>query len=256
MEIQVAAISDTGIKKKVNQDAILVKVASSFWGRLALAAVCDGMGGLNEGELASATMVHELEEWFINVLPSLLERENREKVIKDSLMQVLLDTDKKLKEYTDTTGKAIGTTVSALLIIDCECYIVNVGDTRVYLHDGEKMFQKTHDHTYVQQEIDAGRMTEEQAEQSPNRSVLLQCVGAAAKPQPDFWKMKLYDPIVFLICSDGFRHVVQKCEIEKAMNFEKLGTERQMQETLKQLVKTIKKRKEEDNISAIILKVF
>ena len=105
-------------------------------------------------------------------------------------------------------------------------------------------------------EIDAGRMTEKQAAQSPNRSVLLQCVGASARPNPDFWRDKIHSPTVFLICSDGFRHVLQENEIEKVMKFEKLGTERQMQKTLRKLVETIKERKEEDNISAIILKIF
>ncbi len=256
MEIHIAAVSDAGIKKKINQDAVLVKVASSFWGRIALAAVCDGMGGLSEGELASATMVHALEEWFTNSLPLLLEKENRAEAIEDSLTQVILHTDEKLKSYTERSGKELGTTVSALLVVDCEYYIVNVGDSRVYLHDGEKILQKTKDHTYVQQEIDAGRMTEEQAEQSPRRSVLLQCVGAAARPRPDFFTDRIYKQTIFLLCSDGFRHVLQKSELEKALNVKKLGTERHMQDVLHQLVKTIKKRKEEDNISAIILKVF
>lgn len=150
----------------------------------------------------------------------------------------------------------MGTTLCILLIVDMQYFSFSVGDSRIYLHDGKKLSQITKDHTFVQREIDNGRMTEEEAEKSPNRSVLLQCVGAAPFIQPDFTTGFLEEDTVFIICSDGFRHVVTVKEIQKAAAPKALSSEKKMEGRLKRMVETIKKRKEEDNISAIWIKAF
>ncbi|MED9904109.1 MAG: PP2C family serine/threonine-protein phosphatase [Lachnospiraceae bacterium] len=253
MQFLTAAISDVGIKKKVNQDAVLVKIASSGYGRIGLAAICDGMGGLSNGELASATMLRGIEEWFGNILPQKFAASSRNEEIYESLLAMLRETDKKLKDYIRQNGEQLGTTVSILLLTEEEYFIFYVGDTRIYLHDGMNLRLLSKDHTYVQQEIDNGRMTEEEAENSSERSVLLQCVGASAKLEPDYISGRISAKSVFLVCSDGFRHVLSKKELQKALSPKGFASEKKMEDRLRTLVKTIKQRGEEDNISAVLM---
>lgn len=255
MELWTAAISDAGIRKSNNQDAVMLKVAQSAYGRIGLAAVCDGMGGLANGEFASAAMIDAIENWFAVRLPAILASLDREQVLYESLRSVAAEVDAKLRERGRETGLQMGTTVSILLLIAPHYYTFHVGDTRVYLNDGQCLYQLTKDHTYVQQEIDRGRMTAEEAEYSPKRSVLLQCVGAGVEMAPGFCKGQIQSNNLFLICSDGFRHVLSAEELLWETNPYGFHSEQAMTDRLHSMVQTVKARKEEDNISAILIKV-
>lgn len=256
MKLWTAAVSDVGIKKKVNQDSVMIKVAGYQGIRIGLAVICDGMGGLEKGELASSTMIRAVEKWFLKDLSSIIPSIHAEKLIYETLYAVICEADKRLKEYAHREGVQLGTTLAVLLTIEEKFYIFYVGDTRVYLNDGREMRQLTKDHTFVQMEIDKGNMTEEEAENSPSRSVLLQCVGASAKIEPAFITGVIEKGSTFLICSDGFRHVLTKEELFTNSNPEVLVSEQMMEDNLKYLTEVIKIRKEEDNISAILVKAF
>lgn len=255
MELWAAAISDAGIKKDKNQDSVMLKIAQSSYGKIGLAVICDGMGGLSNGELASATMINAMGKWFATQFPAILPMPDRNQALYDSLWRVTADVDTKLRERSAAIGLQMGTTVSVLLLIDSEYYIFHVGDTRVYLNNGQSLYQLTKDHTYVQQEIDSGRMTTEEAEHSPKRSVLLQCVGAGVKMTPEFSKGQVLQNSLFLICSDGFRHVLSADELLWETNPYGFHSEQSMTDRLHSMVETVKNRKEEDNISAILIKV-
>lgn len=256
MELLTAAISDAGRKKKVNQDAVMLKVARTEYGRIGLAVICDGMGGLQKGELASLTLLNEIEKWFWEVLPGSLSEGDRDKAIYDGLLAATGKADWKLKQYIAREGVQLGTTIGLLLIIENQYYVFHVGDTRVYLHNGETLVNLTKDHTLVQREIDDGRMTEEEAEASPDRSVLLQCVGASPNLEPDFFTDYMKRDTSFIVCSDGFRHMLTHGELWQRTAPEKLLSEREMEAELKDMVKAIKTRKEDDNISAVLIKAF
>lgn len=256
MNLWTAAVSDVGIKKSVNQDSLMIKVAAFQGKRIGLAVICDGMGGLEKGELASSTLIKAIEKWFLKDLASMINSAHAEKLIYETLYSVTCETDKKLKNYAEKEGVQLGTTLAVLLILDDKYYIFYVGDTRVYLTDIQEMKQLTKDHTYVQMEMDKGNMTEEEAENSPSRSVLLQCVGAGMKVEPTYITGTITEKSTFLVCSDGFRHVVTKEELFANTNPEVLISEQMMEENLKYLTEVIKARKEEDNISAILVKAF
>lgn len=256
MELWTAAITDAGIKRPSNQDAVMIKVVQSPYGRIALAVICDGMGGLSNGELASATMINFLDQWFQKDLSSALSDQNWEIAICESLRIVAENADIRLKEYSVEIGQQMGTTVCVLLIIDARYYIFHVGDTRVYLNNGWSFRQLTKDHTYVQQEIDKGRMTVQEAENSPHKSILSQCVGAGEKMIPDFNSGIIEKNSVFLICSDGFRHVLSFGELQKETTPQMILSEDVMNDKLDFLVETVKRRREQDNISAILIKAF
>ena len=180
MIYKIAAYSDVGIVKKTNQDSVLMKIAQTNHGKVCLCVVCDGMGGLANGELASATVIREFDDWFQKKLPGLLETPefpiDQLRVQWDNLV---MEQNRKLARYASEAGTRMGTTVVAFLIVDDKYYIMNIGDSRAYMIT-DAIYQLTKDQTYIQYEMDLGHLTWEQAQTHPQRNVLLQCVGAVS----------------------------------------------------------------------------
>lgn len=253
MELKIALHSDVGIQKTINQDSLFMKAASTDYGPVALLAVCDGMGGLSKGELASATLVRSLDNWFMQDFPALLYQNRGMESLKDSFWRFIDRVNRKLASYGSSHHNELGTTMASLLIIQDQYLVVNVGDSRVYLLSGRAR-QITKDQTYVQKEIDAGRMTERQAKEDVNRNVLLQCVGASQDIVPDFYIGTIEPGTEFLLCSDGFRHMVSDEELYCMLHMQNGCTEQDMEEKLVYLTELNKQRRETDNISSILVR--
>lgn len=254
MNYYTAAYSDVGIKKDTNQDSVLVQVASSSLGKIAFCVVCDGMGGLEKGELASATVIREFAMWFQNDFPRLLEAGLTQERLARAWEDIIESTNLRISKYGRSHGIQLGTTAVALLIVGEQYYIVNVGDSRAYcIRSGIQ--QLTKDQTYVQREIDEGRMTPAEAKVSPNRNVLLQCVGASEMIIPDFYTGKVFHNDVFMLCSDGFRHLITEQEIFENLNSGAIRNEQEITDKCKYLTDLNMYRKEIDNISVVVCKV-
>ena len=162
------------------------------------------MGGLEKGEVASGEVIRALARWFEETLPLLLSGgqekkgvgERRKRAIAKSLESLIQEENQMISVYGKEKNLLLGTTVSAVLLIAGWYLIVHVGDSRVYGLT-EDVQQLTKDQTYVQREIDVGRLTKEQARQHPRRNVLLQCVGVQEKITPE-WKSGVYYPGIML----------------------------------------------------------
>lgn len=254
MNLKIAAHTDKGIKKNTNQDSVLMKVAQTDYGKVLLAAVCDGMGGLAKGELASATLVRMLSVWFENEFPELLYQGLSLEKLEKSLENLVYSANDKIGVYGRALHVDMGTTMVVLLIVDRVYYIVNVGDSRVYVMR-EGIEQLTKDQTFIQREMDEGRMTYEEARRDPRRNMLLQCVGASPVIEPEFRTGRVEPGSMFLICSDGFRHVVSLEELYEYLNPFRLLNEQVMKEGLEYLIELNKYRQETDNISAALVRV-
>ena len=255
MNFMTANYTDVGIKKKTNQDSMLVLQASTNAGNVLLAALCDGMGGLSKGELASATMIKLIAQWFSGKLPKLLESGFDRNQLWDQWAKLVNEGSDMIADYGAQIHVNLGTTAVALLIVGNSYYILNVGDSRVYLIT-DKCNQMTKDQTYVQREMDAGRMTPEQALNDPQRNVLLQCIGASRTVVPDFSFGTVQPNQVFMLCCDGFRHVISPDEFYQAFNANVLTSKEVMVENLKKMTKLNISRNEDDNISAILIKTL
>ena len=249
------AHTDIGIKKKVNQDSLFVKESIFTDGSsIMFAAVCDGMGGLSNGEIASKETVNALVKWFDEKIPELLAKGITNNRIRESLNYCILAVDEKLNEFSDKHD-ACGTTLAGLLLYNGKYACVNIGDSRVYhLHKNE-IIQLTKDQTVTQKEVDAGRLSEAEAAKDKRRSVLLQCIGAGGDVVPvyEFGVYKKDD--VFLICSDGFRHKLKKEEIANMFHPSHIINEETAKLAVVEAVEINKERKERDNISVITIKV-
>ncbi|MBQ3545909.1 MAG: serine/threonine-protein phosphatase [Lachnospiraceae bacterium] len=253
MKFLTAIHTDIGIKKKTNQDSILLMEAETDIGNVLFTVVCDGMGGLEKGEVASATVIREYENWFKNVFPEVLYSGITETFIRESIEKVIFDMNVKISSYGKKVGINLGTTVLVLLIVNNIYYCINVGDTRCYKID-TSFNQLTKDQTYVQREVDMGRLTLEQAKNHPQRNVLLQCVGASEEIKPDFYTSEVNSNDMFMLCTDGFRHVITEEEFFEYMNPDILHNQEKMEETIKYFTDLNKYRKEEDNISVVLIK--
>lgn len=255
MDYIAAAHSDVGIRKKTNQDSVLIEIANTDYGKVCLAVICDGMGGLDDGELASAAVIKAFQTWFEQEFPEMLYKGIAPEILKKRWEKLILDKNIDITNYGIENRVRLGTTVVCLLIVGDIYYIVNVGDSRVY-QIADTIKQMTKDQTFVQREMDAGRMTEEQALTDPQRNVLLQCVGASSVIEPDFQFGQVHVNDCFLLCSDGFRHVLTEAEIYEYTNPAVSVQEGQMTENLKYLIEMNKYRREEDNISAALVRVI
>lgn len=249
----IAAHTDVGTTKSVNQDSMYVEWAETDIGPVLFAAVCDGMGGLSEGEKASAHLAEALSEWFENELAVAICREGKAPTLSQFREEMDFVIRKENTAISAATKEASGTTVTALFLASGIFYTVNVGDSRVY-HLSDRIKQLTRDQTVVQQDLDAGRITPEEAENHPQRSVLLQCVGASEMIVPDYSEGTYDIGDAFLLCSDGFRHILPSTEIEQEVKKE-WDTEDQMQLRLVEITEKSKDGGEKDNISAILIRV-
>ncbi|MCC8151652.1 MAG: protein phosphatase 2C domain-containing protein [Lachnospiraceae bacterium] len=253
MNFKIAAHTDVGIRKKTNQDSVLVKVAQTDYGKVCLASVCDGMGGLAKGELASATAVRCLSEWFETEFPDLLYRGLSMEGIAERWRDLIYRVNERIGAYGSAAHIDLGTTMVVLLIVDRTYYFANVGDSRIYVMRDE-LSQLTKDQTFIQREMDEGRMTWEEARRDPRRNVLLQCVGASREIEPAFGSGTILPGSIFLLCSDGFRHVITGEEIYQYLSPYRLLNEKTMQEGLVYLTDLDKYRKESDNISTVLIR--
>lgn len=252
MRFIATADTDIGISKDTNQDSVLIKHAKVEGEEILLAVVCDGMGGLSKGELASATVIRAFANWFDEELPYELENVDLQ-VIGAKWSLLLKELNAQILEYSKENGiEGVGTTFSGILFIDDQYVIGHVGDTRVY-HIGASLTQLTTDQTFVAREISRGTMTIEQAKTDKRRNLLLQCIGASKVVEPQIICGKT-EKGAYMLCTDGFRHEITEAEIYESLNPINLMNKDAMHNNAKYLIEQNKNREEKDNISVLLIK--
>ena len=244
--------TDIGISKNTNQDSLLIKHATVDGKEILLAVVCDGMGGLAKGELASATVIRAFAAWFDDELPYELENLDME-IVGAKWSLLLKELNAQILEYSKNNNiDGVGTTFSGILFVDDKYVIGHVGDTRIY-HIGESLKQLTTDQTFVAREISRGTMTLEQAKTDKRCNLLLQCVGASKVVEPQIITGNTQRG-AYMLCSDGFRHEISEAEIYESLNPINLMNKDAMHNNAKYLIEQVKSREEKDNISVLLIK--
>lgn len=255
MNFIVSATTDIGLTKSTNQDSLSVKVINTPQGRMTFAILCDGMGGLEKGEVASASVIKAFDNWVLNSLPILCNAPLEDFIIREQWTNIISEQNTTIKNYGARQGVKLGTTAVIMLITQTRYYIMNVGDSRVYeITDSIK--QITNDQTFVAREVALGNMTEEQARTDERRSVLLQCVGASEEVYPDMFFDTPSENAVYLLCSDGFRHEISSDEIFEKFQPAVLLDDATMNRNSEELIELNKMRNERDNISVVLVRTF
>lgn len=255
MNYIVSANTDIGIVKRTNQDSLSVKVLNTSYGKMAFAVLCDGMGGLEKGEVASASVIRAFDGWVRNELPQLCGAPLDGNVIKAQWERILLSQNAAIKAYGARQGVRLGTTAVVMLLTDTNYYVMNVGDSRAY-EIAEGLQQITNDQTFVAREVALGNMTPEQAEVDERRSVLLQCIGASEEVYPDFFVGASVQNATYMLCSDGFRHEITPNEIFTKFQPGALLSDVTMNQNTLELIELNKQRNERDNISVVLVRTF
>ena len=255
MNYIISGSTDIGNTKQTNQDSYNVRVLSAPQGKMVFAVLCDGMGGLAKGEVASSSLVNAFIKWSENQLPELAKAGITDAAIRNDWINIATEFNEKIKLYGKKIGAAVGTTVTALLITDTRYYIINVGDTRAYeIMDGVRVLTK--DQTVVAREVEQGILTPEQAEKDERRSVLLQCVGASDVVYPDMFFGDTKLNAVYMLCTDGFRHEITPEEIYTYLNPNVMVDADGMKQNMDSLISLNKQRQERDNITVISIRTF
>lgn len=243
--------TDIGIRRKTNQDSLVIRHASTDKGETIMAVVCDGMGGLAEGELASKEMALRFASWFSDVLPDYIYSELNMELLKKDWGRIIIDQDDIMSIYAEKKGYILGTTVTALLLFDDHYYIVHVGDTRCYQFFEDSVKQITEDDSLVESELRRGMITPEEAETDPRRNILTNCVGGERGVIPGFYDGVIGASIGFLLCTDGFWHRNSPEKLNEISASLLAGDAENLQRTLAERTEYVKKNKEKDNITAV-----
>ncbi|WP_106815644.1 PP2C family protein-serine/threonine phosphatase [Microbacterium timonense] len=199
-----AAISHTGKVRSNNQD--------SGYAGSNLFVVADGMGGHAGGDVASSLAISRLEA-LDRPYESTAEAE---RALRDAISDAAVDLVDTVNLRPELAG--MGTTVSALIMVDDYAVIAHIGDSRIYLYRDGTLTQITTDHTFVQRLVDSGRITPEEARYHPRRSVLMRVLGDMdTDPELDTFIMPTQPGDRWLLCSDGLSGVVDDAHTAKAL---------------------------------------
>ena len=251
MGIELVHFSDCGAFRSCNQDAYCVRIASADCGMITMAAVCDGMGGLKSGELASSAVVHALTKWFEQELPALVQTDFDAETLFQSWNSAILAVHQSLRRYAADNHIALGTTMSLLLMTEKQYFLAQVGDSRIYLDDGVSIHRMTQDQTLAAREFLSGRISEAEFAVHPGHHVLLQCVGNK-EVTPEYAYGVLPQTGAFMLCSDGFYHTVADAYLHAALNSE-AGRE-SLNAKMLQLGEYARSCGEKDNMTAVVLR--
>ena len=253
-----AYCTDAGAIKRINQDSLCIKSAVSKGNEYIMAAVCDGLGGLSDGETASAYIICTLSDWFEKTLPVLLKEEKSLLQIRQKLDEDLHAASERINLYSAKTGKSMGTTLTCLLYLGNadKIIITHIGDTRAYLITDEGASVLTTDHSVISEEVKNGNISEEEAANDRRQNQLTRCIGAGIDDITfDYSIVPAEHGPVYMLCSDGFRKKLSSAEITAELSPENITDEDKAGKILLKLTKLCIKRDETDNISALVIKL-
>jgi PPM family protein phosphatase len=229
-----AVASDTGRRRRRNEDNYVVAPP--------LFAVADGMGGAQAGEVASQLAASAVEGGDSNELRGV------ERI--DALIQ---EANRRIfdRASTDPAASGMGTTMTVALVEGMTVAIGHVGDSRAYLVRGEQMEQLTEDHSLVNELLKSGRLSEEEAQIHPQRSVITRAVGTDPDVDVDGFTIEAEDGDVFLICSDGLSDMVEDEDILEVVH----ENRDDLDKAVKGLVAAANRGGGEDNITAVAFRI-
>jgi protein phosphatase len=237
-----AARTDVGMIRSGNEDSYSARGGVDR----GLFIVADGMGGHAAGEVASEMAV-QIVERELSTVSDLADRG-----VRDHVDATLRRANQLIHErtITEVDKQGMGTTASVLLVSVDRYVIGQVGDSRVYLLRDGSLHQLTKDHSYVQEQVDAGLLTQEQARYHPYSNVITRCVGASPEVEPDVYQGEVSVGDIFLVASDGLTGMVDDRRLQVL-----LGSRATPERKVTALVQEANGRGGLDNITAIVVQV-
>lgn len=234
------SITDVGQKRTVNQDFVFT--SETPVGNLPnLFVVADGMGGHKAGDFASSYAVEVL-------LSTIREDENSNPV---QIIRAAIENanTQLLREASDNeTMSGMGTTMVLVTIVGHYAYVANVGDSRLYLVDENKISQITKDHSLVEEMVRMGEISRDDARNHPDKNIITRALGAGRDVDVDFFDIRLTPGDILLLCSDGLSNMVPDEDIRQVIR-----TSETLEETGRRLVSMANDNGGRDNIAVVLV---
>jgi protein phosphatase len=229
----VGVITDTGRKRRRNEDAYVCEPP--------LFAIADGMGGAQAGEVASRLAAAALKE------------SRADEGGEDRIQDLIQEANRRVyaRSSTDPNTSGMGTTITVALVENGNVAFGHVGDSRAYLIRDGRMEQVTEDHSLVNELMKSGKLSREEAETHPQRSVITRALGTDPDVDVDTFTIEAKAGDVFLLCSDGLTDMVGEREIQELVE----GNRDDIDAALKALVKAANRSGGEDNITVVAFEI-
>ena len=244
MDYKAVAMTDVGAVRSNNEDNLVfirpfdedIRRKQGF-----LALVADGMGGHNSGEIASQMAADIVARHYYDHHDSVL-----------NCLETAFDTANKAifqKAGRDASLKGMGTTCTAVVLLNHQIYLGHVGDSRAYLLKNNRMIQLTKDHTYVQHLLDSGQITYEESLDHPQKNVITRAMGTSSALRADFFQHEVSFEAddKLLVCSDGLYEYFGPEEMKGILQ------EQSAADAASHFIELAKKRGGHDNISVLIV---
>jgi protein phosphatase len=249
LRVSIASATDVGRRREHNEDSYLTmhfeRCHLDQTETLAILAVADGMGGHAAGEVASKLCLQTFATSLLDAIQQWLQFHEPDWV--EALKRAALEANRQVFAEAQRMRNNMGTTLVAAAIAGNRVVFVNVGDSRGYLLQNGKLRQVTKDHSYVQQLVDAGLLTPEQARHHPQGNIITQAIGIEPRVQADIFEEPLRVGDLVLLCSDGLVDMIDDAEIERV-----LLMETDLQRTVATLVQLANEAGGDDNITVVL----
>ncbi|MCR6544643.1 Stp1/IreP family PP2C-type Ser/Thr phosphatase [Dehalobacterium formicoaceticum] len=228
-------VSDVGLVRKNNEDSLWCDLEQQLF------AVADGMGGSLAGEVASKMAIETVAQMV--ALPS---NDPPGEILRHSFYQANNSIFQQSREHKEYSG--MGTTMSALWIVDGKAYFCHVGDSRIYLIREGKIRLLTQDHSLVGELMRGGGLTEVEAMTHPQKNVLTRALGVNAHVEVDTMELDTYGGDYFILCTDGLSNLIRSEEMIAL-----LTPGKRLRAAADELLKLALARGGSDNITAILI---
>lgn len=206
--MKIVAKTDIGLKRSSNQDSY---AAGELHGSVAWAVVCDGMGGAAGGNVASSTAVKFISERISSSYRPGMSSNS----IRNMLTSAIEAANISVYDISESNDElnGMGTTVVTALVSDGIVCVANVGDSRAYILSNGELRQITRDHSFVQEMVDTGRLTPDEAKEDPRKNIITRALGVGKDLRIDFYEETLSEGDVLLLCTDGLTNYIEPEEI-------------------------------------------
>lgn len=211
--LQMVQHTDTGLQRDHNEDAVLIDAAEGY------AVLADGMGGYNAGEVASKVAAEVIAQVLRESIPLAESRQLLRHGEHAGALSLLADAVQRANlavfemSRSDRQYAGMGTTLVSALFYDNHVAVAHVGDSRLYRLRDEVLQQLTHDHSFLQEQIDHGLITAEEARYSGNKNLVTRAVGISPDLQVEVNEYDAQVGDLFLLCSDGLSDLVSEPEM-------------------------------------------
>jgi len=250
--LEIASCTDPGMVRSHNEDSIAADAANG------LVVLADGMGGYNAGEVASGmattVIITEMQQVLATVQPYAVDEKTNKEVGARLVREQVLKANSSIYQAAQSQPQyaGMGTTLVVALFYDNRVLVAHLGDSRLYLLRGGKFTQVTRDHSLLQEQIDSGLITPEQAKKAAHKNLVTKALGIDPSVEPEIKEYPVQVGDVYLLCSDGLCDMVEDEDI--GMTLQALGANLKL--CAQQLVQMANDNGGRDNVSVILVRVL